>query len=65
MMLDLPVGHFLEATAVWSSCVVLFVLIVALRRVWIERAKTLRREVRSGTAGALDPGGERPTGGRP
>jgi hypothetical protein len=63
-MLNVPVGHFAEATAIWCGCVLLFVLVIGLRRVWIQRAKTLKMTARSGANPALDMGGERPADGR-
>ena len=42
MPLRLPIEHFAEAIAVWIGCVLLFVLVVLLRKAWIRRAKTQR-----------------------
>lgn len=39
-MLNAPDGHFIEATAVWVGCVLAFILVILLRRAWIQRAKT-------------------------
>ena len=61
-MLNVPVGHFAEATVIWSGCVVLFVLVIALRRAWIERVKASRMNARLVGKEALDGGGEPPAG---
>ena len=61
-MPNVPVGHFAEATAVWAGCVLVFVLVIALRRSWIQRAKALKMSGRTGAGPALDRGSERPDG---
>jgi len=57
-MPNLPVGHFAEATAIWAGCVLVFVLVIVLRRSWIQRAKALKMGVRPGANTAVDRGGE-------
>jgi len=55
-MLNLPTGHFAEATAVWVGCVLAFVLVVLLRRVWVRRAKARKVAARSAAADPADVG---------
>ncbi len=57
-MLNVPVGHFAEATAIWAGCVLVFVLVIVLRRSWIQRAKALKMGVRPRANTAMDRGGE-------
>ena len=52
-MLNVPMGHFTEATAVWCACVVLFVLAIFGRRLWIQRAKARKMTARGGAEAAL------------
>ena len=59
-MPNVPVGHFAEATAIWAGCILVFVLVIVLRRSWIQRAKALKMGARSGADPTLDRGGERP-----
>lgn len=53
-MLNLPMGHFTEATAVWCACVVLFVLAIFGRRLWIQRAKAQKMTARADAGVALE-----------
>ena len=53
-MLNVPMGHFTEATAVWCACVVLFVLAIFGRRLWIQRAKAQKMTARAGAGVGLD-----------
>jgi hypothetical protein len=62
MPLNPTIVHFAEAIAVWCACLLLFVLIIALRRVWIRHAKTARAAARASNAAALDLDAERPGG---
>jgi hypothetical protein len=57
-MPNVPVGHFTEATAVWAGCVLVFVLVIVLRRSWIQRAKALKMNARASTDPTMDRGGE-------
>jgi hypothetical protein len=57
-MPNVPVGHFAEATAIWAGCVLVFVLVIVLRRSWIQRAKALKMGARPGGDTAADRGGE-------
>ncbi len=59
-MLNVPVGHFAEATAIWAGCVVVFVLVIVLRRSWIQRAKALKMNARASTDPTPAISGERP-----
>ena len=59
-MPNVPVGHFAEATAVWAGCVLVFVLVIVLRRSWIQRAKALKMNARASTDPTLTISGERP-----
>ena len=52
-MLNVPMGHFAEATAVWCACVVLFVLAIFGRRLWIQRAKAQKLTARAGAEARL------------
>jgi hypothetical protein len=61
-MPNVPVGHFTEATAVWAGCVLVFVLVIVLRRSWIQRAKALKMNARASTDPTLASSGERPDG---
>lgn len=56
-MLNAPDGHFIEATAVWVGCVVVFALVILLRRAWIQRAKARKTGERRMplTTGAEEP----------
>ena len=51
--MNVPMGHFSEATAVWCACVVLFVFAILGRRLWIQRAKAQKMTARADAGVAL------------
>jgi hypothetical protein len=59
-MPNVPVGHFAEATAIWAGCVLVFVLVIVLRRAWIQRAKALKMSAPPGADTTAQGRGERP-----
>ncbi len=64
-MLNVPIGHFTEAAAVWCGCVLLFILVIALKRARVHQARAARAAGRASKGAALDLSGEGPAGDRP
>ena len=64
-MLNVAIDHFTEAIAVWCGCVLLFVLVIALKRARVHRARAARAAGRASRGTPLDLSSGGPAGDRP